>query len=295
MDETFREVGQRLKAYRMGRGLQAEEVAGSLGVSRAALYRIEAGEIIKIETLDRLASVLQTSVASLLGVGVEYYSSAVGYFERMRQVEEEADQVIAHFPPMSHLLTSDQYAEPLHASLVESVPDDQPDREVALRGVKTIVRILEERKRGRGRHHLSVVNFVSLPELERWLKLGIVGRLDLPEAEQFARRLAARREVEHLVTMIEQEPMGVQIGVLAATLPNVAFQLFRKDGKTTLGISPFRLGGDLPNLFWGVAMLTADKQPVQLYENLVDDLWRRALKGAHAAAALRTALDRSAP
>ncbi|MGB6957251.1 MAG: helix-turn-helix transcriptional regulator, partial [Bradyrhizobium sp.] len=38
----FAEIGERLRAYRMGRGLAAEQVAERLGVSRAAVYRIEA-------------------------------------------------------------------------------------------------------------------------------------------------------------------------------------------------------------------------------------------------------------
>ena len=103
------DIGNRLRAYRIGKGLAAEQVAEMLGVSRAAVYRIEAGEVIKIETLERLAGVLETSLGSLLGLGVEYYSNAISYFERMRQIEEKSDQVIAHFPPLSYLLTSSAY------------------------------------------------------------------------------------------------------------------------------------------------------------------------------------------
>jgi len=80
MANRFAEIGERLRAYRMGRGLAAEQVAERLGVSRAAVYRIEAGDVVKIETLDRLASVLETSVGSLLGLGVEYYANALSYF-----------------------------------------------------------------------------------------------------------------------------------------------------------------------------------------------------------------------
>jgi transcriptional regulator with XRE-family HTH domain len=46
------DIGNRLRAYRIGKGLAAEQVAEMLGVSRAAVYRIEAGEVIKIETLE---------------------------------------------------------------------------------------------------------------------------------------------------------------------------------------------------------------------------------------------------
>ena len=116
MATQFTAIGERLRAYRIGRGLAADLVAEQLGVSRAAVYRIEAGEVVKIETLDRLAGVLETSIGSLLGLGVEYYSSATSYFERMRQVEEKSEQVIAHFPPLSYLLTSDNYASQLKKS-----------------------------------------------------------------------------------------------------------------------------------------------------------------------------------
>ncbi|MGN6095366.1 MAG: helix-turn-helix domain-containing protein [Bosea sp. (in: a-proteobacteria)] len=289
----FDEIGERLKAYRLGRGLLAEDVAERLGISRAAVYRIEGGGVVKIETLERLAVLLETTVASLLGAGVEYYSSPVSYFERMRQVEEQADQVVAHFPPLSYLLTSDSYSAHLRQTLVEALPPHVEGGE-AIDEIDAIIAILDDRKMARRRRRLSVVNFVNLLEIERWLKLGVVGRFDLPAAELGRRRLAARVEVEHLIGLIESEPMGVQIGLIEEALPNITFQLFRMAEKTLLGLSPFRLGGELPNIRAGIAMLTADEQPVRLYEEIADDLWRRALKGSEAAAMLRAALDRSA-
>ena len=79
----FHAIGERLRAYRIGASLRAEDIAAQLGVSRAAVYRMEKGEIVKIETLERLAHILDTSLASLLGVGAEYYTSPVAYIERM--------------------------------------------------------------------------------------------------------------------------------------------------------------------------------------------------------------------
>ena len=85
----FDDIGNRLKAFRLGSGLSAEEVAAKLGVSRTALYRFEKGELAKIETLERLAELLGVSIPTLLGVGIEYIPSAVSYFERMRQIDVE--------------------------------------------------------------------------------------------------------------------------------------------------------------------------------------------------------------
>lgn len=294
MGIRFDEIGQRLRAYRMGKALTADDIAERLGVSRAAVYRIEGGEVVKIETLERLSVLLDTSVASLLGVGTEYYSSSTSYFERMRQVEEQSDQVVAYFSPVSYLLTSEAYAGRLKQTLLEAIPFGLDDRSGQEAEINAVISILNERKEARRHRRLSVINFVNLPEIERWLKIGAVGRFDLSPDELVDRRRAARAEVEHLIKLIESEPMFVQIAVMKDALPNVTFQLFRSSNRTLLGLSPFRLGGELPNVRTGVAMLTGDDEPVRLYEQLVDELWGRAYKGGEAAAKLRAVIERSA-
>src|SRR3954462_6971965 len=105
----FAEIGQQLRAYRMESGLRAEEIAARLGVSRAALYRYEKGEVIKLDTVKRLAELLKVSPLSLLGIGVEYYSRSAGYFERIPQGEENAEQILQAFGPASYLTTSDAF------------------------------------------------------------------------------------------------------------------------------------------------------------------------------------------
>src|SRR5271168_3928493 len=105
----FNEIGQQLRAYRMESGLKAEEISARLGVSRAALYRYEKGEVIKLDTVNRLAELLKISPLTLLGIGVEYYNRPVGYFERIRQVEETADQILIMAGPICYLTTSDAY------------------------------------------------------------------------------------------------------------------------------------------------------------------------------------------
>ena len=64
----FTEIGQQLRAYRLESGLRAEEIAARLGVSRAALYRYEKGEVIKLDTVNRLAELLQHFPAEFLQV-----------------------------------------------------------------------------------------------------------------------------------------------------------------------------------------------------------------------------------
>ncbi|MFO0404510.1 MAG: helix-turn-helix domain-containing protein, partial [Alphaproteobacteria bacterium] len=70
----FDEIGQQLRNYRLESGLKADEIAARLGISRAALYRYEKGEVIKLDTIRRLAEMLQVSPLALLGIGVDYFS-----------------------------------------------------------------------------------------------------------------------------------------------------------------------------------------------------------------------------
>ena len=124
MAVRYDDIGNRLKAFRLGSRLSADEIARQTGISRTALHRFEKGEVVKIETLDRLASLLQVSVATLLGVGIEYIASAVSYFERMRQIESTAQHVTLLASPIaSHpYLASDSFESTLEEVLRESIP-----------------------------------------------------------------------------------------------------------------------------------------------------------------------------
>jgi transcriptional regulator with XRE-family HTH domain len=136
---NFRSIGGRLRAYRMAAELRSEDVAERLDISRAAIYKLERGEIVKIDTLERLAALFNVSLANLLGVEVEYHDSAVSYFERMRQLESRSAQIVAHFDPFSFLLTSDGYGTWLRNMLEESIPPTLADANWA----RTIDRVLE--------------------------------------------------------------------------------------------------------------------------------------------------------
>jgi hypothetical protein len=123
------------------------------------------------------------------------------------------------------------------------------------------------------------------------LQLGLIGRFDLPAEEVLHRRILARAEVENVIQILTDEPMGTQIGLVADTVPNISFQLFRNQNQTALAISPYRLG-EQPNIRIGIAMVTAAEEPVRLYERLAEDLWKRARKGSHAILALEALLKR---
>ena len=132
MTLRYDEIGQRLRAFRLGSGMSAEEVANRIGISRTAVYRFEKGEVVKIETLIGLAELLNVSLPTLLGVEIEYISSAVTYFERLRQLETEANQIIVLAGPISYLLASDDFHESLERLLKESVPETADHRDQTL-------------------------------------------------------------------------------------------------------------------------------------------------------------------
>jgi transcriptional regulator with XRE-family HTH domain len=272
----FQAIGERLRAYRLGASLRAETVADQLGVSRAAVYRMEKGHIVKIETLERLGVILNTSLASLLGVGAEYYTSPVAYIERMRQLETDATRIMAHFEPISFLLTSDDYAAHLEQMLREANPDQDDPR------IAAVMKLLSDRKRAFSRRRPPIISLIGLREIERFVHFGLVGRIDLPPSVRMERSLAARREVERIIALLQEHPMDRQIGIVDGSMPNATFQVFERPGASFVAVSPFRFG-ELPNITTGIAQVTAAPQAVELYTKMVEDLWQRSYKGQKAA------------
>ena len=282
----FDDIGNRLKAFRLGSGLSADEIASRLDISRTALYRFEKGELAKIETLEKLAELLGVSVPTLLGVGVEYIGSAVAYFERMRQIEESCEHIIVLAGPISYLLASDAFDRSLAEILCESIPDAAEGRKRALAQVDEVMAVLRQRKETYRRRQPGIVNLISAAEMQRFLRNGLVGQLDLPEKMRRERGALARAEAEHFVALMEDEPIGVQIGIVPDTLPHASFQIFRQPDRQVLALSPFRLGEE-PNIRVGVAMITSAPEALALHEKMAKDLWRRALKGAAAVSLMR--------
>jgi transcriptional regulator with XRE-family HTH domain len=291
MPLRFDDIGNRLKAFRLGSGLSAEEVAKRIGISRTALYRFEKGEVVKIETLERLAELLQVSLPTLLGVGVEYIASAVTYFERMRQIEETAEHIIVLAGPLSYLLASDAFNAVLGELLKESISDTSEDRARAEAEVEEIMAVLTQRKETYRRRQPAVVNLIAASEITRFLINGMVGRLDLPDELRHERRALARREVEYFAKLMEDEPIGVQIGIVPETLPHTGFQIFRQPDRQLLSLSPFRLGEE-PNVRVGVAMITSAPEALSLHHRAAEGMWQRALKGTAAADYLRALIAR---
>jgi transcriptional regulator with XRE-family HTH domain len=288
----FRSIGQRLKAHRLGAAMSPEEAAERLGVSRAALYNYERGSTpIKVETLERMADVLDVSLPSLLGAGTEYFSTAIAYFERLRQIESESERITLFYEPITFLLTSSEFSATLKTMLLECLPEPARRSGNSEREVDEILGILERRRGALGPRGPSVVGLIGLTEVKRLLRTGLIGTYTLSDAVRRERRDLARTEIQRTIELIESEPLGTQIGVIDDTVPNQTFELCRlRDGSALVAVSPFRLG-EFPNVRLGVASITAAADAVALYERLVATMWQRATKGLGGAALLRKALD----
>ena len=294
MTIRFDDIGDRLKAFRLASGLSADEVARRLGISRTALYRFEKGEVAKIYTLEKLSVLLDVSVPTLLGVGVEYISSAVAFFERLRQIEQTAEHIIVLAGPVSLLLASDSFGDVLEEVLIESIPEGTADHDSARAVVRELVPILRMRKIAWQGRRPGILNLISSVEIDRFLRNGLVGRLDLPEDVRADRRAHARAEAAHLIRLMEEEPIGIQIGIVPGALPHNSFQIFRQADHKILTLSPFRLG-EQPNVHGGIAMITSAPEALELHERTVADMWRRAYKGQAAARYLRGLLENQSP
>lgn len=291
MAVDYKQIGQRLKAHRLGAGLAPEQAAERLGVSRAALYNYERGSTpIKVETLERMAEILDVSLPSLLGAGTEYFSTAIAYFERLRQIEAESERIALFYEPITFLLTSSDFSHILRTMLLEGLPASaRSDRKVAGE-IDDLLVLLEQRRMALGPRGPGIVGLIGLTEVRRLLRTGLIGTYALSDDVRQERRALARFEVERTIELIEDEPLGTQIGVIDDTVPNQTFELCRlRDGGALVAVSPFRLG-EFPNVRLGVASITAAADAVGLYERLVGTMWQRAAKGPAGAALLRKAV-----
>jgi transcriptional regulator with XRE-family HTH domain len=286
MSMRFTEIGQQLRAYRLESGLRAEEIAARLGVSRAALYRYEKGEVIKLDTIKRLAELLKISPLSLLGVGVEYYSRPIGYAERVRQIEESADQTLQLTGALCYLTTSDSYDATL-AAVFDEVCEQAGDERLALRSqIEQLLSVMIARKRMYAMRRPGIIGMVSAAAVKELLRAGIAAGIPVSDRLRRICRDVAAKEIEHIATLMETEPMGLQFGLIDQVEPSASFKILRARDKVSLAINPFRPDTH-PSAHTGVAMITGADEAVAAHQRVAEANWRDSVKGAAGAARLR--------
>ena len=289
----FAEIGQQLRAYRLDSGLRAEEIAARLGVSRAALYRYEKGEVIKLDTVKRLAELLKVSPLSLLGIGVEYYSRAAGYFERIRQVEETADQVLQAYGSICFLTTTDSFDSVLAEALLAAADLVETDRATAKSAAEQVLALLTARKRAYQQRRPGIIAIISEAAVRTFLDTGLVGGAALSPVLREKTQHAAAVEIGNIADMMDAEPMGLQFGLLLDGGSTSEFSIVRSGDRATLAVNAFRADG-LPTSQTGVAMITGADEAVAAHQRVAEAVWRESLKGKTAASRLREILGRRA-
>ena len=287
--KRFAEIGNRLRAYRIGSGISVQEVADRMGVSVAAVYRYEKGEIVKIETVERLGQLLAVPLSALMGMGIEHISNGLAFFERLRQIEESATSIIIMYGPVVYVLTSDEYAGVLEAALAET---EATDGNWATRDLRQLMETLEARKAAFWRRRTSLVSIIAVSDIERFLATGLVARTRMSEELSRARRSHAIREIRHLAALVEKPPMGIQIALVHEQLPTSISQIIRRDEGDVVVSSPFRIG-NLPNIRVGIATINDNPDVVRLYEDMAQKLWNSAATGREAHAILTDLLEKA--
>lgn len=288
----FNEIGHQLRAYRMESGLKAEEISARLGVSRAALYRYEKGEVIKLDTVNRLAELLKISPLTLLGIGVEYYARPVGYMERIRQIEETSDQILQVFGPLCYLISSDQYDSMLAQIFEEHAESVGPDRNMARAAAEQLLSVMISRKRMYATRKPSIICILTTGSIQKFLADGVAGNVLASDRLRAAAREIAWREMEQIAALMESEPIGLQLGLMAYGEPNGPFTLLRSRERATLAINPFPADA-APGVQSGIAMITGAEDAVAAHQRVAEGAWREAIKGTAAAERVRAMITAS--
>ncbi|MGG5808228.1 helix-turn-helix domain-containing protein [Falsiroseomonas sp. CW058] len=281
----FADIGQQLRAYRLESGLRAEEIAARLGVSRAALYRYEKGEVIKLDTIRRLAELLKISPLSLLGIGVEYFARPLAFQERLRQVEEGADQILMVGGAVCYQTTSDAYDGAIAEAWTEGA-DAAAERLQARASADQALGLLAARKKLHAARRPTIIAILGEGALTRLLQGGVAAGLPVPERTRQRCLAAARTEAEAIAAMMESVPIGVQLGLASGVEPSGGFMVLRGRERAHVVASPFAADTP-PNAGLGVASITAADEAVAAHQRVAESAWRDALKGAAAAARVR--------
>ena len=281
----FADIGQQLRAYRLESGLRAEEIAARLGVSRAALYRYEKGEVIKLDTIRRLAELLKISPLSLLGIGVEYFSRPAAFQERVRQVEEGADQILLVGGAVCYPTTTDAFDGALAEAWTEAA-DASSDRALARANTDQMLGLLAARKKLHSARRPTIIAILGEGALTRMLREGIAAGQSVPERTRQRCLAAARTEAESIAAMMESVPIGVQLGLAASVEPAGTFMVLRGRDRAHVVASPFAPDTP-PQGGIGVSSITAADEAVAAHQRVAETAWKEALKGAAAATRVR--------
>lgn len=281
-----REVGQQLRAYRIESGLKAEDISARLGISRAALYRYEKGEVIKLETLTRLAELLKISPLTLMGIGIEYFNKPASFIKRLRQIEELSDQILQFLGPVCYLLTSERYDAALKKIWEEHLVNTAADPQAALAEAQELTALMLSRKKTYLARKPMMIKIITVASIKQFLANGLAPLAQISSDTRKLARKIAREEIEQIACLMESEPLGLQLGLMPKGEANGPFALFRTRDRAELALNPFP-SDSLPNISTGVAMITSTDDAITAHQRAFEQVWPTSVKGTAAARLVR--------
>jgi hypothetical protein len=161
---------------------------------------------------------------------------------------------------------------------------------MARAAAEQLLGVMISRKRMYASRKPSIIGILTLSSIQKFLADGVAGATTISERLRGIAREVAAREMELVANLMESEPIGLQLGLMANGEPNGPFTLLRSRERATLAINPFSADA-LPATQSGVAMITGAEDAVAAHQRVSESAWREATKGAAAAERVRAMIQ----
>jgi hypothetical protein len=209
----------------------------------------------------------------------------VAFLERLRQIEEQVEQVILFGSALCYQTSSDAFDGAIAEAWTEAA-DTLPDRFAARATAEQCLGLLGARRRTHGQRRPNVLAILSEASIERFLAEGVAAGLAVPERVRARCRAVALSEAENMAGLMEAVPIGVQIGLASGPDPVGSFMVLRGRDRANVIGTPFAPDA-APFSTSGVASIIGADDAIAVHQRVAEAAWRDALKGADAAARVR--------
>jgi transcriptional regulator with XRE-family HTH domain len=96
-DFDWKELGERIRQWRLGRGMNQQQLAEASGLTQSGLFRVETGQTNpQLISLQRIASALHCSVRELFCGKSELDPRFASVVQRVKYIVESADDAAIH-------------------------------------------------------------------------------------------------------------------------------------------------------------------------------------------------------
>jgi len=214
--------------------------------------------MVKIDTLEKLAELLQVSLPTLLGVASIYCFRPPTYFERHAPDRRKRGAQSSCWRAAFYLLASDVFNAVWGQLLKESLPrnvDDAPSPGRA--EVEEIMAVLHPAKEN-NTGPATPASVCRASEISRFLINGMWDASIFPTNCGVNAAPSPARKVEHFARIMEEGPIRrADRGSCRETLPHTGFQNFPPAGPPIAVAEPFSGRRGNRNVRVGVAMITS--------------------------------------